>query len=169
MTIHRLLIFALILCISALAGAAYLQYVEGLTPCLLCLLQRWALIGLTLCIVVALLHRPSVWGYSVYGAGMLLFSLFGLITAGRQVWLQQLPAEQQPVCGPGFDYLIDNFPVVDTLRYMFEGDGNCAAIDWTFLGQCIAVWSLALFGVLMIVSVIVMAKRINRGGSATTP
>lgn len=135
----------LLICFAALGGAAYLQYSVGLKPCSMCIIQRWAIIGLTLWLILAICHRPQPRGQIVYGFGIIILAALGGITAARQVWLQHLPPAEQPACGPGFDYLIENFPLTEALGYIFAGDGNCATIDWTFLGQSLAVWSLCTF------------------------
>ena len=78
----------------------------------------------------------------------LLFSLSaigGIVTAGRQVWLQHLPKDQVPECGPGLQYWLENEPFFRTLSLLFKGDGNCAEVHWRFLGLSIGEWSLGWF------------------------
>lgn len=142
LTSKRLFILCLLICITSLASAAYLQYVIGLEPCPLCLLQRWMLIIITLWLCIALIHGASK---IIYPIGLLVFSALGAMIAARQVWLQHLPTADQPACGPSLDFLLENFPVTEALSYVFTGSGECAVIDWTFLGQSIAMWSLLLF------------------------
>lgn len=69
----------------------------------------------------------------------------------RHVWLQHLPPDQVPSCGPGLNYLIDALPMKTVLQEVLSGSGECAAIDWTFLGQSLPVWSLAYFLLLLLV------------------
>lgn len=141
-TSKRLFFVALLACIIALLGSAYFQYVEGLEPCPLCLLQRWVLIIITLFLFVSLLHRQYFKPYAII---VMFFSTLGAMVAGRQVWLQHLPEAEQPLCGPGLSFLLENFPLTEALSYVFEGSGECAIVDWTFLGQSLAVWSLFIF------------------------
>ena len=65
--------------------------------------------------------------------------------AGRQVWLQHLPPDKVPQCGPDLAFMLENFPLSRTLNTLFSGTGECAVVDWTFLGLSIAEWSLAWF------------------------
>jgi disulfide bond formation protein DsbB len=81
-----------------------------------------------------------------------LFALGGLVVAGRHVWLQHLPPDKVPSCGPGLGYMLDNFPFADALKMVFTGSGECAVIDWSLLGISMPGWvfiallALAIFG-----------------------
>ncbi len=139
----RLLLFAVAAAVTALLGyALYTQYFEGLEPCPLCMTQRffYALVGIAA--LVGALHNR---GGRVYGALIALFAAGGAGVAGRQVWLQQLPPELVPACGPSLEYMLETLPFADVLLRMFRGDGNCAVIDWTLLGFSMAEWSLLCF------------------------
>jgi disulfide bond formation protein DsbB len=63
----------------------------------------------------------------------------------RQLYLQSLPAEQAPACGPGLGYMLENFPFMQALEIMLKGDGNCATVVWTFIGISIPGWTLIAF------------------------
>ena len=132
-------------CALLLAFGYYLQYARGLEPCPLCLVQRgfFYLVGGVL--ALAALHAPAARGRIVYGSLAALFAAGGIGTASRQVWLQHLPPERVPACGPDLFFMLDNFPLSQTLTKLFTGTGECAAVDWTFLGLSIAEWSLAWF------------------------
>lgn len=163
MTNRHLFILGLLICCACLVGAAYLQYIEGLEPCPMCMVQRWAIIALTVWFIIALVHnRTSSSAQCVYGIGIILFSGLGGFTAARQVWLQHLPPEAQPACGPGFDYLLENFPLTEALHYIFAGDGNCAIVDWTFLGQSLATWSLVIFVFLVLLGAAVIIRSLKK-------
>lgn len=140
-------IFVLILlaCAGLLGFGYYLQYVTGLEPCPLCILQRLAFFALLAVSLVAAIHAPGKLGIRVYAGLGLLATTIGGALAGRQVWLQHLPAEQVPECGPGLEYMLDVFPVFEALRMILAGSGECAEIDWMFLGLSIAQWSLGWF------------------------
>jgi len=129
-------------CAALLAYAYYLQYFEGQDPCPLCLVQRGFYYGIGLALLAGAIHgRGARW----YAAGALLFALGGLATAARQVWLQHLPADQVPACGPDLFFMVENFPLARTLQLLLRGSGQCAEVHWTFLGLSIAEWSLAWF------------------------
>ena len=91
----------------------------------------------------------------VYGAFGFLLAAGGAGTAGRQVWLQHLPPDQVPKCGPDLYYMIDHFPLGKVVANLFRGSGQCAEVTWRLLGLSIAEWSLMCFvsfGVLALVT-----------------
>lgn len=132
-------------CLALLGYAYYLQYVQGLEPCPLCMVQRGFLYAVLALFVLAALHGPRGWGAPVYAAFITLFAAGGAATAARQVWLQHLPADKVPQCGPDLFFMLENFPLTRTLQKLFQGSGECAAVDWKFLGLSIAGWSLVWF------------------------
>jgi disulfide bond formation protein DsbB len=140
-------------CAALMAFALYAQHVLRLEPCPLCIFQRIAMIALGLVLLVAALHGPGRTGGIVYGVLAGLCALAGIVIAGRHVWLQSLPPDRVPSCGPGLGYLFDNFPLGEALKQVFSGSGECAKVDWTFLGQSMPFWVLVCFIVLGIAAV----------------
>jgi len=130
---------------ALLAFGYFLQYVQGLQPCPLCLVQRGFFYAVIAVCVVAALHGPGTKGIVAYAALSGLFALGGAAVAARQVWLQHLPPDKVPQCGPDLFFMLDNFPLSRTLRTLIAGTGECAAVDWTFAGLSIAEWSLLWF------------------------
>jgi len=61
------------------------------------------------------------------------------------VWLQHLPPEKRPACGPALDYLLSAFGPVEGLSRVLRGSGECGAVDWTLLSFSIPEWTLAAF------------------------
>ena len=151
-----------LVCIGLLGFAYYLQYVQGLEPCPLCMVQRGFFYAVLALFVVAALHGPRGWGAPVYSALITLFALGGAATAGRQVWLQHLPADKVPQCGPDLFFMLENFPLSRTLEKLFYGSGECAVVDWKFLGLSIAGWSLAWFIALAIYAWWAARQRLRR-------
>ena len=137
-----------LVCIGLLGFAYYLQYVQGLEPCPLCMVQRGFFYAVMILFIAAAAHGPRGWGAPVYAALITLFALGGAATAGRQVWLQHLPPDKVPQCGPDLFFMLENLPISRTLEKLFYGSGECAAVDWKFLGLSIAGWSLVWFIVL---------------------
>jgi len=130
--------------IGMLVFGLYLQHVVGLNPCPMCIVQRYALIGV---VVLALV------GWRLLGKGLAATSLlltltagFGAFTAARQSWLQWYPPEVVN-CGRDFYGMVENFPLNRAIPMIFKGSGDCSKIDWTFLGGTIANWSFVGFGV----------------------
>jgi len=135
-----------LLSVSALmAYGLYLQYVEYLDPCPLCLTQRLFYILLGVFAVLALLLYKYRRGQRILSVLFILSAMGGIATAGRQVWLQHLPKDQVPECGLGLQHWLENEPFLKTLTLLFKGDGNCAEVQWQFLGLSIGEWSLAWF------------------------
>lgn len=130
------------ICASFLGYALYLQNVEFQDPCPLCLVQRGFYLILMAAGIAAALHGNA---FKVYGWVAALAALGGIGAAGRQVWLQHLPKDQVPLCGPDLYYMIDNFPLAKMLGLLFKGSGQCAEVTWRFLGFSIAEWSLLWF------------------------
>ena len=137
-----------LVCAALLAYAYYLQYAQGLEPCPLCLMQRGFFYAVMALFVLGALHGPGRIGAWVYSALIVLFAAGGAATAGRQVWLQSLPPDKVPQCGPDLFFMLNNFPLSRTFEKLFYGTGECAVVDWKFLGLSIAGWSLVWFVVL---------------------
>ena len=151
----RLFYFLVFLaCIGLLGFGLYLEYGKGLEPCPLCVFQRITYILIALIAFIATLHNPGKVSGRIY-CGLIVFSaLAGTGIAGRQVWLQHLPADQVPECGPGLEYMLEAFPFGQALKMILSGSGECAEIQWQFLGFSIAEWSLGCFLILIISGVI---------------
>ncbi len=139
-------------CAALLAYAYYLQYFEGQDPCPLCLVQRFFYYGILFALAAGALHGPGRKGVIAYSLGALLFAAGGIATAARQVWLQHLPADQVPACGPDLYFMAENFPLGRTLQLLLRGSGQCAEVHWTFLGLSIAEWALVSFAMILVIS-----------------
>lgn len=144
---HPRLLYALpaLACAALLGYGYYLQYFDNQNPCPLCLVQRGFYYGIILAFIPAALHNPGVIGRRIYCSLGALSALGGFGTAGRQVWLQHLPVDQVPACGPDLFFMMDNFPLSRVLQNLFKGSGQCAEVTWRFLGLSIAEWSFACF------------------------
>jgi len=129
--------------IAVLFGVAlYTQYVGGLEPCPLCMTQRFFYVLTALLAIVAALHGH---GLRIYAVLVGLSALGGAGVAARQVWLQHLPPDQVPACGPSLEFMLQTLPFGQVLMRLFKGDGNCAVVDWRLLGMSMAEWSLLWF------------------------
>ena len=143
----RRVAFALgfIVCAGLLAWAFWLEHVEGLEPCPLCMFQRVAFVAIALVFLVGTFHSPGRVGAWIYAILLFLASAAGAALATRQVWLQSLPKDQVPACGMGIGYMLETMPFFDVIRRVLEGSGECAEKGWVFLGLSIAGWTLAFF------------------------
>ena len=138
---RRVLNFVGFLCCVGLMGfALFAQHVLLLDPCPLCVLQRVAVISIGIVFLISALHDPQGWGRNVYAALLAVVAIAGAGVAGWHVRLQNLPPSEVPACGPGLDYMLDNFPLGDAMQMVFKGSGECADVVWSFLGLSMPSW-----------------------------
>ena len=158
---NRRLAFAApaVICAALLGYGFYLQYVQGLEPCPLCMVQRGFFMFVMALFAIAALHGPQRVGTWIYAVLIVLFASGGAAAASRQVWLQHLPADKVPQCGPDLFFMLENMPLSRTLQKLIQGSGECAKVDWTFLGLSIAGWSLVWFTVLAAYALWLAARR----------
>ena len=151
--IRQLNLLGFAVCAGLMAYALYAQYQLFLEPCPLCAFQRMSVIGMGIFFLLAAIHNSPDWSRHVYASLIGLISAAGAVVAGRHVWLQHLPPQEVPTCGPGFNYIMDSFPLAEALGMIFKGSGECADIDWIFLGLSMPTWTLiwivglGLFGI----------------------
>ncbi len=137
-----------LLCAGMLAFGYHLQFIVGLEPCPLCIVQRILLFAVGVAFLVAALHHPAGrLGARLYGGVVAFIAAIGIAVAGRHVWLQHLPPEKRPACGPALDYLLSAFGPVEGLSRVLRGSGECGVVDWTLLSFSIPEWTLAAFAV----------------------
>ncbi len=131
---------------SGLMGfGLYLQYVKHQDPCPLCMVQRVIFIAILVAYALAFLHGPKRLGARLYALLISLLSLSGIAVAARHIWIQHLPPEQVPACGPGLDYMLETMPMSNVLKELLHGSGECAAHGWTLLALGIPEWSLLCY------------------------
>ncbi len=160
MNTNRLLYAAPALACAGLLGFAYyLQYFDSQDPCPLCLVQRGFYYAVLATFALAATHGPKKTGNTVYCGIAALWALGGFGVAARQVWLQHLPADQVPACGPDLFFMLENLPVLRTIEKLFAGSGQCAEVNWRFLGLSIAEWSLAWFAALALYALWLAVRR----------
>lgn len=141
-----------------IAFALYLQYVKHQDPCPLCMVQRVVFIAIMVVCAIAVLHGPKRLGERIYAALIVLLSLTGVAVAARHIWIQHLPADQVPACGPGLDYMLDTMPMSRVLKSLMHGSGECAEKGWTFLTLNIPEWSLLCYLALGVWAVLIALR-----------
>ena len=137
--------FGFLACAGGIAFALYLQYGRNLEPCPMCIFQRIAMIATGVIFLIATLHGPQASGRWVYAGLATLTAAAGAGVAGRQVWLQSLPPDQVPACGPTLNYLLHMLPFSKVITTVLKGDGNCAKIEGVWLGITLPGWTLIAF------------------------
>lgn len=132
-------------CAALLGYAFYTQFreVNPLEPCPLCIFQRIAFFALGIVFLLGALHAPAKAAWRrVYGVLALLAGGIGIAVAGRHVWLTHLPADQVPSCGAPFEFMRQTMGPLKLIQKVMTGSGECAKVDWTFLGLSMPAWSL---------------------------
>jgi protein dithiol:quinone oxidoreductase len=132
-----------LLCVSL-----YIQFVVRQQPCPLCVIQRAIFIAIGLLFAWSALHNAKKFWTKIYSIFILLFASGGTAVASYQVWLQHLPKDQVPACGPGLDFMLKHFPVSEVLQELLHGSGECAEKGWTFLA--LSIPEMALIGFVLL-------------------
>ena len=134
---------AFLVCLGMMAFALYAEHKLFMDPCPLCVFQRISVIGIGIAFLLLAIHDPGPgWAKRIYLGFLGLATAGGIVVAGRHVWLQSLPPDKVPSCGPGLGYMLDNFPFADALKMVFTGSGECAEVDWSLLGLSMPAWVL---------------------------
>jgi len=160
----RKMSFIIFIATIALLGVGYfMQYQLGLEPCPLCVTQRIFIALTGLLSLIAFLHSPGYIGMRIYSVLISFSAVVGGGFSMRQLYLQSLPADLAPACGPTLAYMFDAFPFMKAVELMLKGDGNCAEVVWTFMGLSIPGWTLVAFAMLTLagVSQLLRCHKIN--------
>lgn len=153
-------------CAGLIAFALFLQHGRGLEPCPMCILQRYAFVGIALVALIAALHGPLAIGRRIYGGLLCLLAATGGGIAIRHVYLEHYPP-QIVDCGADLGYMLESFTMSDMLPMIFRGTGDCSKVPWRFLGLSIAEWSLIWFAILLVAAmaaIVLMPGRRARAG-----
>jgi len=142
-------------CVGLMSYALFVQYVLRLDPCPLCVLQRVSVITAGLMFLAAFLHDPADRWARVYGVLIDVAALGGILVAARHIWIIAQPPGSVAECGASLEYMMDVLPMHEVLGKVLSGSGECAKIDWMFLGLNMPTWVLmclvgvGLWGVLV--------------------
>jgi protein dithiol:quinone oxidoreductase len=147
-------VLGFVICLGLLGTASYMQEVMKLTPCPLCIMQRLCvlLLGVLFFLGWVLPWRRKA-SLQVLHGFVLLFGATGLGVAARQVWLQSHPEAALAGCGPGLNFMFQNLPLKESIKLLFLGSGDCAEVQWHFLGFSIPQWTLLFFAGFMVYTV----------------
>ncbi|MEM7357594.1 MAG: disulfide bond formation protein B [Pseudomonadota bacterium] len=139
---------------TALMVVAYFYFQKhlGLPPCPLCMFQRVAVVAVGIFCLLGIIIRPKKVGSKLIALGVTVSSALGLAIAGRQVWLQHLPADQVPECGPDLEFMMEVFPWQQIITTVLQGSGECAEVQWQWLGFSMPEWMVLIFTVMVLIS-----------------
>jgi protein dithiol:quinone oxidoreductase len=149
-----------LICAGLLGFALYAQYQWGMNPCPLCIFQRIGFLAMAVFFLLGALHAPRGGARWVYSGGALLSAIFGIVWAGRHLWVQSLPSDQVPSCGPPLDYMFGAFPFARVIHLVFSGSGECAKVE-PILGLPMPAWSLLWFVLLAVLTIVATRRRTN--------
>ena len=141
-------------CCALMTYALYAQYVLNLEPCPLCIFQRLAVIAMGIIFLFCSIFEPKSKVPTLLAS--ILFTVSsstGIAVASRHVWLQNLPSDQVPGCGPGLDFMLSTFPLAEVLEMVFSGSGECANVDWSFLSLSMPAWVIISLSVMLIYAI----------------
>ncbi len=138
-------LFVVVCCASLLGFALYNQYVDYLDPCPLCIFQRVIFFDMGAIALLAAIHNPGRTGQKIYSWLLVINATLGALIASRHIWLQSLPADEVPECGPGLNYMLENFPLAEVFSTVLRGSGSCAEVIWSFMGMSMPMWTLAWY------------------------
>lgn len=140
-------LFGFLCCTGLLAYAVFAQYGQLFEPCPLCIFQRVAMAATALAGLLGALFAPKgALGRGIFGLLAFASAGIGAGIAARHVWLQHLPPEQVPACGPGLSFMLESTPSsLDVVKKVLQGSGECAEVNWTFLGHSMPEWTLLCF------------------------
>lgn len=136
-----------------------LEKYVGLEPCPLCMIDRALVVMLGLIFLAAAAHNPGPLGQRIYACLGLLVAAAGIAVCARHIWLQNLPADEVPTCAPGLDYMLETLPMSETLQIIFTTSGECAKIDWTFLGITLPQQTLAVFAGFALIGLVQLFRK----------
>ncbi|HWQ38106.1 MAG TPA: disulfide bond formation protein B [Burkholderiales bacterium] len=131
-------------CTGLIAFALYLQHAQGLEPCPMCILQRYAFILTGAIALAAAIHAPRRTGSWIYSLAILLSAGSGAGVAARHAWLERNPPRIFD-CGADLGYMMESLPLAEVLPMIFRGTGDCSKVLWRFAGLSIAEWALVWF------------------------
>jgi len=151
-------LFLALACAGMLSFALYVQHVDFVDPCPLCVFQRMAYMWIGAVALLAFIHNPVGGGQKVYGTLIAAGGVMGMSIAGRHLWLQSLPPDQVPDCGMGLNYMLDTMPFMQVLSEVFYGSGECAEVYWRFLGLSMPGWTFLWYTVLTVGTIVVLMK-----------
>ncbi|MGH8369772.1 MAG: disulfide bond formation protein B [Gammaproteobacteria bacterium] len=137
-----------LICASLLSYAYYSQFHDHLEPCPLCIFQRVGVIVVGVLFLIAALHNPRALGARIYGATQLLAAAAGGAVSIRHIYIQHLPPDMAPPCGPGLAYLFKVLPLNKFIVKAFTGTADCSIVTWRFLGLTMPEWLLIWFVIL---------------------
>lgn len=161
---RSLLLLIALYCGALLVFAFVIVRTADLVPCPLCIVQRFFYAFVGLFAIVGYMGWWSRLTERVAGAAVALLAFIGWLVAARHVYLQRFhEADPTSGCAVSFGSFLDDF------IFALGGTGNCAIIDWSFIGLSIADWSFIAFTGLAAAGIWIALKGRSGVSSLLTP
>ena len=147
-------------CAGLIIFAMYLQHAMNLEPCPMCILQRYAFIGVGMFALLSTIHNPQRWGRWIYSGLLVVVSGLGAGVAARHTWLEHNPPQTFD-CGADLGFMVDAFPLAEALPMIFRGSGDCTEVLWRFVGLSIAEWALIWFLIFIVAGIFAATRKFD--------
>lgn len=148
----------ILICLLLLTSI-YLQLVDGVMPCPLCSLQRISFGILGILFLIGILTCSKRWCRAIVNVFSLLFSVIGILLAGRQIWLQHFPPANAGECGVSLQYMIQALPPNELIQKIVEGSAECTKQGWQFFYLNMAEWALVWFSIFLLMTLYLLFKK----------
>lgn len=137
--------------------ALFFQYQMGLEPCIMCIYQRTAMLGLLIAGIIGTINPHNmvfrvsalvIWGVS---------GIWGLLLAREHIDMQTTTDPFAFTCAfePNFP-----LPLHEWIPHFFAATGDCGNIDWQFLGLSMPAWMEVIFAAFSVVFIGVVLSRL---------
>jgi len=123
------------------------------------MVSRALVFALGIGFLLAALHNPDGLTRKIYHVFFSIFAFLGVLVSGRHIYIQSLPADEVPACGPSLDYMLETLPMSDVLKEVMHGSGECAEVSWRFLSLSMPQWMIFIFSIFLVLSLIPVFKR----------
>lgn len=142
---------------ALLATAMYFQYAQGLEPCVNCIYQRTAVLGIFISACLPLIFNHSLtrllaylgWGYSAVHGWLIARHHVQLIT--DKSFFSMCDFE------PSFWF---DLPLHDWLPLFFAAPGDCLDDSWRLWGNLMPEWMVISFAVYAALLAVVVINRL---------
>ncbi len=141
--------------------AMVFQHVMGLQPCVLCIYQRVAVLGIMAGAVIGFINPKNVF---LRWFGLLLWAYSSV--QGLQIALKQTDIQLHPSPFNTCDLFLTFpqwLPLNQWMPWFFNGTGDCSEIQWQFLTWTMPQWLIVAFGIYVACSFIIISGNLIKG------
>lgn len=149
----------LLSCLAFEATGLYFQHGMQLEPCVMCIYERVAFLGIAVAALIGLL-APRLLLVRLFALVIGLFSAVkGLLLALQHTDYQLNPAPWNQC--PLMVEFPTTLPLNKWLPQMFEAYGSCSELQWSFLGFAMPQWLIVIFAAYILVLGLVLISQLK--------